>query len=198
MHIDSGFAYSHIICTHYIHTLHVFTVCTHVFTHYMYSQYVHMTSTQGAKRDAYAMAAHLLTIGCYHLYAQTKTGMCVLMTTAPCTCMSDIQPTTTAPVHNFPPCPPNHIPPLTHPLTPSPNTPPHPTPSPTHYTPGVAPDEAYVDLSAGGHGKMVYSVTKSVMRPEVVESIWYMWRLTGNPKYRRWGWRIFTSYDRYQ
>lgn len=29
-----------------------------------------------------------------------------------------------------------------------------------------------------------------ILRPEVIESIFYMWRLTKNPKYRRWGYEI--------
>ena len=27
-----------------------------------------------------------------------------------------------------------------------------------------------------------------ILRPEVVESYMYMWRLTHDPKYRQWGW----------
>lgn len=67
------------------------------------------------------------------------------------------------------------------------------TPQPT----GVASDEGFVDLSGDGRGRLHFSVERSIMRPEVLESIWYMWRLTGNPKYRRWGWRIFTAYERH-
>jgi mannosyl-oligosaccharide alpha-1,2-mannosidase len=29
-----------------------------------------------------------------------------------------------------------------------------------------------------------------ILRPEVIESIFYMWRLTKNPKYRKWGFEI--------
>lgn len=29
-----------------------------------------------------------------------------------------------------------------------------------------------------------------ILRPEVVESYMYMWRLTHDPKYRQWGWEV--------
>ncbi|KAF9335556.1 mannosyl-oligosaccharide alpha-1,2-mannosidase [Podila minutissima] len=35
------------------------------------------------------------------------------------------------------------------------------------------------------------------LRPETVESLFYMWRLTGDEKYRHWGWNIFDSIERY-
>ncbi|KAG0337809.1 mannosyl-oligosaccharide alpha-1,2-mannosidase [Podila humilis] len=35
------------------------------------------------------------------------------------------------------------------------------------------------------------------LRPETVESLFYMWRLTGDEKYRHWGWNIFESIERY-
>ncbi|KAF9109915.1 mannosyl-oligosaccharide alpha-1,2-mannosidase [Mortierella sp. AM989] len=35
------------------------------------------------------------------------------------------------------------------------------------------------------------------LRPETVESLFYMWRFTGDEKYREWGWRIFESIEKY-
>ncbi|KAG0199077.1 mannosyl-oligosaccharide alpha-1,2-mannosidase [Mortierella sp. NVP41] len=35
------------------------------------------------------------------------------------------------------------------------------------------------------------------LRPETVESLFYMWRLTGDDKYRHWGWNIFESIEKY-
>ncbi|KAF9958605.1 mannosyl-oligosaccharide alpha-1,2-mannosidase, partial [Mortierella alpina] len=35
------------------------------------------------------------------------------------------------------------------------------------------------------------------LRPETVESLFYMWRLTGNDKYRHWGWNIFEAIEKY-
>ena len=32
-----------------------------------------------------------------------------------------------------------------------------------------------------------------ILRPETVESLFIAYRLTGDPKYRRWGWKIFEA-----
>lgn len=37
----------------------------------------------------------------------------------------------------------------------------------------------------------------NLLRPETVESLFYMWYLTENPKYRDWGWEIFQAFDKY-
>ncbi|KAF8929460.1 mannosyl-oligosaccharide alpha-1,2-mannosidase [Dissophora ornata] len=37
----------------------------------------------------------------------------------------------------------------------------------------------------------------SWLRPETVESLFYLWRLTGDEKYRNWGWEIFESIEKY-
>ena len=34
----------------------------------------------------------------------------------------------------------------------------------------------------------------NLQRPETVESLFYMWRITGEEKYRRWGWEIFEAF----
>uniref|UniRef100_F6GYP4 Uncharacterized protein n=1 Tax=Vitis vinifera TaxID=29760 RepID=F6GYP4_VITVI len=31
----------------------------------------------------------------------------------------------------------------------------------------------------------------NILRPETVESLFYLWRLTGNKTYQEWGWNIF-------
>ncbi|XP_053561359.1 mannosyl-oligosaccharide 1,2-alpha-mannosidase IC [Bombina bombina] len=36
-----------------------------------------------------------------------------------------------------------------------------------------------------------------LLRPEVVESYLYLWRLTHNPKYREWGWEIVQALEKY-
>ncbi|KAM4701555.1 LOW QUALITY PROTEIN: mannosyl-oligosaccharide 1,2-alpha-mannosidase IC [Discoglossus pictus] len=36
-----------------------------------------------------------------------------------------------------------------------------------------------------------------LLRPEVVESYLYLWRLTHDPKYREWGWEIVQALDKY-
>ncbi|KAF9547365.1 mannosyl-oligosaccharide alpha-1,2-mannosidase [Mortierella hygrophila] len=35
------------------------------------------------------------------------------------------------------------------------------------------------------------------LRPETVESLFYMWRFTGDEKYREWGWKIFEAIEEY-
>ncbi|XP_074832252.1 mannosyl-oligosaccharide 1,2-alpha-mannosidase IC [Carettochelys insculpta] len=36
-----------------------------------------------------------------------------------------------------------------------------------------------------------------ILRPEVVESYMYMWRLTHDPKYRQWGWEVVKALEKY-
>ncbi|KAI1214038.1 glycoside hydrolase family 47 protein [Annulohypoxylon truncatum] len=36
--------------------------------------------------------------------------------------------------------------------------------------------------------------THNLQRPETVESLFYMWRITGDIKYREWGWEMFKSF----
>ena len=36
----------------------------------------------------------------------------------------------------------------------------------------------------------------NIMRPETVESIFYLWRLTGNKTYKEWGWNIFQAFEK--
>lgn len=37
----------------------------------------------------------------------------------------------------------------------------------------------------------------NLQRPETVESLFYMWRITGNEMYREWGWEMFKSFIKY-
>lgn len=37
----------------------------------------------------------------------------------------------------------------------------------------------------------------NLQRPETVESLFYMWRITGDEIYREWGWEIFSSFVKY-
>ncbi|KAG5857992.1 hypothetical protein ANANG_G00025350 [Anguilla anguilla] len=36
-----------------------------------------------------------------------------------------------------------------------------------------------------------------ILRPEVIESYMYMWRLTHDPKYRQWGWEAVEALERH-
>lgn len=44
---------------------------------------------------------------------------------------------------------------------------------------------------------MQAGVNANMLRPEVLESIFYMYRLTGDPMYQQWAWRIFQAFERY-
>ncbi|CAN8268881.1 unnamed protein product [Cochlearia groenlandica] len=36
----------------------------------------------------------------------------------------------------------------------------------------------------------------NILRPETVESLFYLWRLTGNETYQEWGWNIFEAFEK--
>ncbi|XP_010550822.1 PREDICTED: mannosyl-oligosaccharide 1,2-alpha-mannosidase MNS1 [Tarenaya hassleriana] len=36
----------------------------------------------------------------------------------------------------------------------------------------------------------------NILRPETVESLFYLWRLTGNTTYQEWGWNIFEAFEK--
>jgi mannosyl-oligosaccharide alpha-1,2-mannosidase len=38
----------------------------------------------------------------------------------------------------------------------------------------------------------------NLQRPETLESLFYMWRITGDIKYRDWGWEMFKSFLEYE
>ncbi|CAG9558716.1 unnamed protein product [Danaus chrysippus] len=37
----------------------------------------------------------------------------------------------------------------------------------------------------------------NLLRPEFVESLWYMYQITGNTTYQDWGWQIYQSFEKY-
>ncbi|KAG2490849.1 hypothetical protein HYH03_010767 [Edaphochlamys debaryana] len=38
---------------------------------------------------------------------------------------------------------------------------------------------------------------ENFLRPEVAEALFYLWRATGDPIYREWGWNMFRAYERF-
>ncbi|KAI1079417.1 glycoside hydrolase family 47 protein [Whalleya microplaca] len=54
------------------------------------------------------------------------------------------------------------------------------------------------DSDANAQWRKDYSVhamdVHNLQRPETVESLFYMWRITGDVKYREWGWEMFKSF----
>ncbi len=60
---------------------------------------------------------------------------------------------------------------------------------------GLAPEAVSFDPVVGmtvekGSGR-------NILRPETIESLYYMWRLTGDRKYRDWGWEIFQAFQKH-
>lgn len=37
--------------------------------------------------------------------------------------------------------------------------------------------------------EMTASPSYNILRPETVESFFYLWRVTGDPVYQEWGWK---------
>ena len=57
-------------------------------------------------------------------------------------------------------------------------------------TSGLSPD---VVVAASDSGSMYGTHNQNIQRPETVEAIFYMYRKTGDEKYRKWAWEIFQS-----
>ena len=55
---------------------------------------------------------------------------------------------------------------------------------------GLSPD---VVVAASASGSMYGTHNQNIQRPETVEAIFYMYRKTGDEKYRKWAWEIFQS-----
>ncbi|KAM7500676.1 hypothetical protein LguiA_025090 [Lonicera macranthoides] len=74
---------------------------------------------------------------------------------------------------------------------------------------GLAPEIAYFNGNEGGldggnkHSKYVNDIIikvadrQNLLRPETVESLFVLYRITGDPKYRKWGWEIFMAFEKY-
>ncbi|ONI27197.1 hypothetical protein PRUPE_1G073800 [Prunus persica] len=60
---------------------------------------------------------------------------------------------------------------------------------------GYGPDEAEKFLSLAEED-MTVGTSWSILRPETVESLFYLWRLTGNKTYQEWGWNIFQAFEK--
>ena len=57
---------------------------------------------------------------------------------------------------------------------------------------GLAPDAWHFNPSTC---TITPSGKKYSLRPETIESLWYLWRLTHNQTYREWGWNIFEALE---
>ena len=60
---------------------------------------------------------------------------------------------------------------------------------------GLAPE--YVDFEGSDDMETPPSAPFYILRPETVEALYYLSKLTGDPIYREWGWEIFQSIEKY-
>ncbi len=56
-------------------------------------------------------------------------------------------------------------------------------------TAGLAPEAVLLVNASMAEGEMMASPSYYIMRPETVESFFYLWRVTGDQRYRDWGWK---------
>ncbi|KAG5562064.1 hypothetical protein RHGRI_004942 [Rhododendron griersonianum] len=77
---------------------------------------------------------------------------------------------------------------------------------------GLAPEIAYFNVEGNSEGaadggnkssKYVHDIVinhadrHNLLRPETVESLFVLYRITEDPKYREWGWEIFKAFEKY-
>ncbi|XP_061554615.1 endoplasmic reticulum mannosyl-oligosaccharide 1,2-alpha-mannosidase isoform X3 [Phycodurus eques] len=64
---------------------------------------------------------------------------------------------------------------------------------------GLSPEIAHFNLHTTDSNDIIVKPADrhNLLRPETVESLFYMYRLTKNPKYREWGWEILQSFNKY-
>ncbi|KAK9475249.1 glycoside hydrolase [Dipodascopsis tothii] len=63
---------------------------------------------------------------------------------------------------------------------------------------GLAPEIAWFNEGDGAEDMVIKSQdAHNLQRPETVESLFVLWRITRDPIYREWGWRIFQAFQKY-
>uniref|UniRef100_A0A665WCJ3 alpha-1,2-Mannosidase n=1 Tax=Echeneis naucrates TaxID=173247 RepID=A0A665WCJ3_ECHNA len=64
---------------------------------------------------------------------------------------------------------------------------------------GLSPEIAHFNLqTSDGHDVVVKPADRhNLLRPETVESLFYMYRFTKDTKYRDWGWEILQNFNKY-
>ena len=65
----------------------------------------------------------------------------------------------------------------------------------------LSSEDVSFDGSTNSSWMADYTIKKqdshNLQRPETVESLFYMWRITGDVMYREWGWEMFKSFVQY-
>jgi Glycosyl hydrolase family 47 len=54
---------------------------------------------------------------------------------------------------------------------------------------GLSPEAAIMYDTTDKAKELTASPAYNILRPETVESFFYLWRVTGDPVYQEWGWR---------
>lgn len=64
---------------------------------------------------------------------------------------------------------------------------------------GLAAEITYFNLQDTGKEDMFVKTNDAhnLLRPETIESLYYMYQLTGNTTYQNWGWEIFQAFEKY-
>eukprot|EP00921_Rhytidocystis_pertsovi_P015539 GHVQ01024700.1.p1 GENE.GHVQ01024700.1~~GHVQ01024700.1.p1 ORF type:complete len:818 (+),score=60.96 GHVQ01024700.1:419-2872(+) len=65
---------------------------------------------------------------------------------------------------------------------------------------GLAPEVVSFNMAPGAKHEMYVDSDKdsvSLLRPEIVESLYYLHYYTGNPIYRHWGYKLFSAFQRH-
>ena len=63
----------------------------------------------------------------------------------------------------------------------------------------LSPEITYFNLDSEGHEDMSIKDldAHNLLRPETVESLFYLYRITGMKRYQDWGWEIFEAFEKY-
>ncbi|CAG2170047.1 unnamed protein product [Oppiella nova] len=63
---------------------------------------------------------------------------------------------------------------------------------------GLSPEIAYFDETGNDDELQIRPAdAHNLLRPEFVESLFYLYHITGKPIYRTWGWQIFKAFNKY-
>ncbi|XP_050301031.1 endoplasmic reticulum mannosyl-oligosaccharide 1,2-alpha-mannosidase [Anthonomus grandis grandis] len=63
----------------------------------------------------------------------------------------------------------------------------------------LAPEITYFNIQGENSNDMYVKSNDAhnLLRPEFIESLWYMYQFTGNTTYQDWGWQIFQGFENY-
>ncbi|CAF1213904.1 unnamed protein product, partial [Didymodactylos carnosus] len=64
---------------------------------------------------------------------------------------------------------------------------------------GLSPEITYFNIDPSSNDDLVIrdNDAQNLLRPEFIESLYYMYYLTNDRKYQEWGWKIFESFEKY-